>query len=710
MSARPAQQAPQPARAPARRRLLGAALAPVMLLSVAVPAAAASATGATTGSATSVDGDTVTYRGLRLTVPQGWRVVDLEKDPEACLRLDKPTLYLGHAGGQSRCTGRAVAERADTLHLEPATGAPWRADIPTVNVSSGTDLPDSRNGAPSNEVRYALKQAGLLATVSYAAKPDAVERVVEKAEILPTARPAAPQRPVAPPRSAAAAASFVPGAYRGAGFDACTAPTQSQMNTWRASSPYRAVGIYIGGAKRACAQPQLSAEWVRAQAAAGWHQMPIWVDKQPEKTLPDVPSQAAALGRKGADDAVATARNLGFDPGTVIYSDIEHYNNRSRWDKPVLSYLDAWTERVHQLGYRSGAYVHALSGIKALSANYGSGTYSMPDVVWAANWNGVAGVGDGSMGLPEGTQQWTNGRRVHQYKGQIAETYGGVRLEIDRNYVDVGASRELGGMHDLVSGDFTGDGKTDVVGVESESGKLWLYAGDGKGSIGGGPTRKEIGTGGWNGMQDLAAGDFNGDGKTDLIGVERSSGILWLYAGDGTGSIGGGSTRKQIGTNWTSMQNLVAGDFNEDGKTDLIGVETDSGELFFYAGDGTGDIGGESTRKRIGTNWTSMQSLTAGDFNGDGKTDLIGVEKDDEGKLFLYAGDGTGSIGGGSTRKQIGTNWDSMRGLTAGEFTGDGKTDLLAVESGTKKLFLYAGDGTGNVGGQSTRKEIGTNW
>ncbi len=63
--------------------------------------------------------------------------------------------------------------------------------------------------------------------------------------------------------------------------------------------------------------------------------------------------------------------------------------------------------------------------------------------------------------------------------------------------------------------------------------------------------------------------------------------------------------------------------------------------------------------------------------------------------LFLYPGDGKGSIGGGSTRKEIGTNWNTMQDLAAGDFDGDGKTDLVAVENSTGKLFLYPGDGKG---------------
>ena len=49
--------------------------------------------------------------------------------------------------------------------------------------------------------------------------------------------------------------------YTGLAFDTCTAPTVAQMSAWLAS-PYRAVGIYIGGVNRSCAQPQLTPSWV----------------------------------------------------------------------------------------------------------------------------------------------------------------------------------------------------------------------------------------------------------------------------------------------------------------------------------------------------------------------------------------------------------------------------------------------------------------
>ncbi|MFD4244426.1 DUF1906 domain-containing protein [Streptomyces sp. NPDC058525] len=399
---------------------------------------------ATTAAA---DARTVDYGGLRLAVPADWRVVDLDREPDACLRLDLPTLYLGHAGTQSECTGRAAVSRADTLHLEPLDGAPRRADIPTFTVESGTTLPEAPPRTDSNELRYALLRPGVMATVSYGTAPDAVRRVLARARAVPAGAPAVLPAPAAPPARPAVDGPEprnAQEAFTGEGFDACTAPTQKSMDAWHTASPFRAVGIYIGGRARACAQPQLTADWVRRQAEAGWHLMPIWVGPQPWNSastgLSTDPSEADAQGRSAADGAVAAAASLGLPAGTVLYNDLENYSDRATWDAPVVAYLTAWTVRLHELGYRSAAYVSAGSGVKALSAHHHQAPEAMPDVLWVARWNGAASVADADMGLPAGTPQWAGRRRAHQFRGDHDATYGGVTINIDRNWVDVDPS------------------------------------------------------------------------------------------------------------------------------------------------------------------------------------------------------------------------------------------------------------------------------
>ncbi|MEW2138276.1 DUF1906 domain-containing protein [Streptomyces sp. NPDC005409] len=389
------------------------------------------------------DARIIDYHGLRLTLPDGWRVVDLDRDPTACLRLDLPTLYLGHAGTQSACTGRAVADRADTLHLEPLDGAPPRADIPTIDVPGAAVPSVDEAPADSNELRYELRRAGVMATISYGDTPDLVRELLAAAARALPAPPPGQGAAVAEPALAPAAPKprTAQEPFTGEGFDACTAPTQKAMDTWRAGSPFGAIGVYIGGRARACAQPQLTAGWVERQTAAGWHLMPIWVGRQPWSNsgsgLSTDPSEADGQGRSAADGAVDAARSLGLAEGTVLYNDLENYTDRALWDAPVVAYLTGWTQRLHELGYRSAAYVSASSGAKALSAHYHQAPDAMPDVLWVARWNLSASVGDADMGLPEGTAQWAGPRRAHQFRGDHDATYGGVTINIDRNWVEV---------------------------------------------------------------------------------------------------------------------------------------------------------------------------------------------------------------------------------------------------------------------------------
>src|SRR5262249_56679090 len=97
------------------------------------------------------------------------------------------------------------------------------------------------------------------------------------------------------------------------------------MTAW-ATSPYRAVGVYIGGANRACSQPNLTTTWVGEQVAAGWHLIPTYVGLQaPTSSCGSCAklssSKATAQGTEAASDAVAKAQSVGIGPGSPIYFD-----------------------------------------------------------------------------------------------------------------------------------------------------------------------------------------------------------------------------------------------------------------------------------------------------------------------------------------------------------------------------------------------------
>ena len=187
----------------------------------------------------------------------------------------------------------------------------------------------------------------------------------------------------------------------------------------------------------------------------------------------------------------------------------------------------------------------------------------------------------------------------------------------------------------------------------------------------------------------IAPGDFSGDGKPDLVAV-GTDGTLYLYAGNGAGGFSGSGT--VIGSGWAAFKSVIApGDFTGDGKPDLLAVGTD-GTLYLYAGNGAGGFSGSGTV--IGSGWAQFKSVIApGDFSGDGKSDLMAIGTD--GTLRLYAGNGAGGFAS-DTGGVMNTGWAGFQSVFgSGDFSGDGKTDLMAI--GTDgSLRLYAGQGAGD--------------
>jgi hypothetical protein len=224
--------------------------------------------------------------------------------------------------------------------------------------------------------------------------------------------------------------------FTGYGFDACTAPSTSALQAWNAS-PYRAVGIYLGGVNRACKDGNLSASWVATTVSMGWNLLPLYVGLQAPcvsqtrlQHISTSQATAASQGRAAADDAAALAANFGLPAGSPIYFDMEGYpGNNGSCTKAVQSFVTGWVTELRANAFLPGVYGSAASTIRDVSA-LGS---SMPDVIWIANWNGVEGV----FGDPYVSDSlWPNHQRVHQYKGGHKETWGGVTINIDSNYVD----------------------------------------------------------------------------------------------------------------------------------------------------------------------------------------------------------------------------------------------------------------------------------
>jgi peptidoglycan hydrolase-like protein with peptidoglycan-binding domain len=386
-----------------------------------------------------VDTTVVSYHGYRAEIPATWRVVDLARNPAACARFDTPAVYLGHPGDQSTCPARLPGRTAGLI-IEPLDSTVAERITDDVAVVASGAVPPSvvtRDGS----IQVAVETAGVLVTALHAPDAERTVRSILTSARLTTGGSAA----TTPQRSAAGTAAVTtpqPGTFRGKGFDACTAPPQSTMDKWLSASPYRAIGVYISGGSRACAQPNLTASWVSTQVTRGWRLIPIDVGRQAPCTsyssrISSTPATARSQGGDAAATSVRAAQALGIPPGSAIYSDIEGYTSTASCRAAVLSYLSGWTEALHGLGYLSGVYSSASSGIRDASNAYDDPGYTRVDHIWFAWWNNVADTNAGSY-VP--STRWADHQRIHQYAGDVSETWGGATLNIDRNFLDVAAA------------------------------------------------------------------------------------------------------------------------------------------------------------------------------------------------------------------------------------------------------------------------------
>lgn len=180
--------------------------------------------------------------------------------------------------------------------------------------------------------------------------------------------------------------------------------------------------------------------------------------------------------------------------------------------------------------------------------------------------------------------------------------------------------------------------------------------------------------------------DFNNDGREDFItggtGVFRIS----LSTGDGIYA-----WPVNIPLPAGNPSDFAIGDFNQDGNADVI-VSTGSNHFYTYYGHGDGTFSAPITNV-LPTGQVAL-SLAAGDFNHDGRTDLAFVNSNgSSGEVHVYFA----NPGGGWTVGPVTSGVAESQILQVGDFDGDGKADLMAEQHdmGTGLKILY-GDGAGH--------------
>ncbi|WP_432119287.1 trypsin-like serine protease [Streptomyces sp. bgisy032] len=209
--------------------------------------------------------------------------------------------------------------------------------------------------------------------------------------------------------------------------------------------------------------------------------------------------------------------------------------------------------------------------------------------------------------------------------------------------------------------------------------------------------------GSWSGVNVVLQTDLDRDGYQDLVYRRSSDGdVFWTHYVISSGTW----ATKQLADNWKTRTRIITpGDVTGDYLPDLLSVDS-AGVLWIYPGKGNGTF---ATRVKVGSGWNQYNSVRGkGDFTGDGKTDLI-ARSSSGSYMYLYKGTGKSGSAAFSARVKVRT-WSGYNAFDApGDVTGDGKADFLARTPGGT-LYLYAGTGKATSEIFAIRKSVGTDF
>jgi len=244
----------------------------------------------------------------------------------------------------------------------------------------------------------------------------------------------------------------------------------------------------------------------------------------------------------------------------------------------------------------------------------------------------------------------------------------------------------------IVAGDFTGNGILDLAVANLVSDDVTILIGDGHGGFDPEPAvpiGDPVG-----GPISIAAGDFTGDGALDLAVANQTTDTVSILQGDGRGGFHTSASVSLGGDPLITSMQLVAGDFAGNGLSDLAVASAsldESDSVSIIPGSSQGMFVVSSTIPLgIGL---SPSSITTGHFFGAGPLDLAVADADSD-QVSLLRGDGTGAFDLLASAIELGGEGSPIA-ITTGDFTGDGELDLAVGLQSPNSVAIELNQGNG---------------
>lgn len=363
----------------------------------------------------------------------------------------------------------------------------------------------------------------------------------------------------------------------------------------------------------------------------------------------------AAQSNYGFADAVAAASDFGtaaqYAAGASPYSvTIADFNGDGNLD--IATANSSGNDVSVLLGNGNGTF--------EAPTNYAAG--SGPSSIKAGDFNG-----DGKLDLV--VSNFNNGSCCGDDSVSVLIGNGDGTFQTKADYA-VGVV-----PYTVITGDFNADGNLDLATATTGEANVSVLLGNGDGTfaaaakyaVGGDPFS-------------VAAGDFNGDGKLDLATANLSGGSVSVLLGNGDGTFQSKTDYTLPGGN-TSPFSIITSDLNNDGKLDLAVAQQSSSKIAVLLGNGDGTF-------QTAVNYPTGQapySVIAGDFNGDNKLDLATANFSSFSKgVSVLIGNGDGTFQA-KVDYIVGTNPYS---IATGDFNKDGKLDLVTANSGSNNVSV----------------------